>query len=245
MLKISLVTLGHLKYSLKVKELTEWKSNLLKITQNAQLNHLQDPEGNDQEYLDTQLFELIQADQEADFTVALIGAPLENNYYMRRISEKICVISLFQMAEIVRDANFTIEQYVLRNIYVLVVIYQSNNALIPTGYATWAHDDIRTCLFDMNMDKNDIVFSLHKPQLCTQCTARSQRYQLPNGFLETLKNELKKIQKPIYYRMLDWVREHPILALVFSSLFAISLNLYASYIFEFIKPCLPWLRDRL
>jgi hypothetical protein len=64
------------------------------------------------------------------------------------------------MAEIVRDANFTIEQYVLRNIYVLVVIYQSNNALIPTGYATWAHDDIRTCLFDMNMDKNDIVFSL-------------------------------------------------------------------------------------
>ena len=27
MLKISLVTLGHLKYSLKVKELTEWKSN--------------------------------------------------------------------------------------------------------------------------------------------------------------------------------------------------------------------------
>ena len=45
MLKISLVTLGHLKYSLKVKELTEWKSNLLKITQNAQLNHLQDPEG--------------------------------------------------------------------------------------------------------------------------------------------------------------------------------------------------------
>lgn len=122
MLKISLVTLGHLKYSLKVKELTEWKSNLLKINQNAQLNHLQDPEGNDQEYLDTQLFELIQADQEADFTVALIGAPLENNYYMRRISEKICVISLFQMAEIVRDANFTIEQYVLRNIYVLVVI---------------------------------------------------------------------------------------------------------------------------
>ena len=39
---------------------------------------------------------------------------------MRRISEKICVISLFQMAEIVRDANFTIEQYVLRNIYGLV-----------------------------------------------------------------------------------------------------------------------------
>jgi len=76
----------------------------------------------------------------------------------------------------------------------LVVIYQSNNALIPTGYATWAHDDIRTCLFDMNMDKNDIVFSLHKPQLCTQCTARSQRYQLPNGFLETLKNELKKFK---------------------------------------------------
>ena len=122
MLKISLVTLGHLKYSLKVKELTEWKSNLLKITQNAQLNHLQDPEGNDQEYLDTQLFELIQADQEADFTVALIGAPLENNYYMRCISEKICVISLFQMAEIVRDANFT-----------LVPLYEDYGVLIFQG----------------------------------------------------------------------------------------------------------------
>lgn len=237
MLNISLVILGYLKYSLKIKELTEWKSNLLKITQTAQLNHLRDPEGNDQEYLDRQLIELIQADQEADFTVALIGAPLEDNYYMRRIAENICVISLFQMAEIVRDANFTIEQYILRNIYELVVIYQSNNALIPTDYDTWAHDDIRACLFDMNMDKNDIVFSLHKPQLCTQCTARSQRYQLPNGFIETLKNELKKIQKPIYYRISDWVRDHPIWALVFSSFFAIFLNLSASYIFEFIKPC--------
>jgi hypothetical protein len=43
--------------------------------------------------------------------------------------------------------------------------------------------------------KNSIVQGgLHKPQLCTQCTARSQRYQLPNGFLETLKNELKKFK---------------------------------------------------
>jgi hypothetical protein len=183
--------------------------------------------------------ELITPNQEFAFTVALISAPLQNNYYMRRITESICVISLFQMAEIVRDANFTIEQYIIRNIYELAVIYQSNNALTLPNNETWAHDDTRRCLFDMNIDKSDIVFSLHKPELCTACTARALAYQLPNDFIKNLKNELKKIQKPIYYRMLDWVKGHPILALVFSSLFAISLNLFASYIFEHIKPWLP------
>lgn len=244
-MNISLVTLGHLKYPFKKKDLTKWKSGLLKITCSAEVMLLPDPEGHRQEYLDRQLLNLIQSNQKAEITVALIDAPLENNYYMRVISKSTFVISLFEMAEIVRDANLTIEQYIIRNLYIIAVVCVSRNPAIPFDYSKWAHKAIRGCLFDMNMDKKDIVFSLGKTAICDECTTRTQSYQLPNGFIKNLKNELKKIQKPIYYRMLDWVREHPIWALVFSALFAISLNLFASYIFDLIKPCLPWLRERM
>lgn len=240
-LKVTIVSLGSLKYPVNMAYLEGWQSKLIKLSHGSSIGHLPDAEGDDWEYTKEQLGSLVGADDNASFTVALISAPLEGNYYLRRLGSKVAVLSLFEMAEIVRSSDFTVENYILRNIYELAVLYAANGALIPADSYSWAHDDVRGCLFDMNANKSDIVFSLHQPKLCNACTAKVLTKQVGLDFLPTLSDELKKIKKALYFRMSEWVRAHPILALIVAALSAVSLNLIASIIFEKAKRLLPWL----
>jgi len=240
-LKVTIVSLGSLKYPVSMSYLEGWKSRIINLSHGASVGHLPDAEGENWEYTCDQLRSLVHADSNANFTVALISAPLEDNYYMRRLGDKVAVLSLFEMAEIVRFSDFTIENYILRNIYELAVLYAANGALIPSDAHSWAHDDVRGCLFDMNANKSDIVFSLHQPKLCDACKARALSKQVDSGFLPALTKELQKIKKALYFRMAEWVKAHPILALIVTALFAILLNLVASIIFEKAKRLFPWL----
>lgn len=239
--KVTIVSLGSLKYPVNMSYLEEWKSQIIKISHGASVGHLPDAEGDNWEYTSDQLGSLVHADNNASFTVALISARLEGNYYMRRLGDQVAVLSLYEMAEIVRFSDFTVEDYILRNVYQLAVLYAANGALIPPGAYSWSHDDVRGCLFDMNANKSDIVFSLHQPKLCDACKARVLSKQVDSRFLPELSKELQKIQKALYFRMSEWVKAHPILALIVAALSAISLNLIASVIFEKAKCLLTWL----
>lgn len=240
-LKVSLVSLGSLKYPIDITYLEGWVSQLLTIQHGASIGHLPNAEGSEWDYTDKQLGALIQADSDADFTLALINAPLESNYYMRRLGNKVAVLSLYEMAEIVRFSDFTIESFILRNIYELAVLYAANGGLIPSDAHSWAHDDVRGCLFDMNASKPDIVFSMHKPKLCDGCRARVLSKQVNSGFLTTLDKELSRIKKALYFRMVEWVKTHPLYALAITAFSAVTLNLIASAIFEKAKCLMPWL----
>jgi hypothetical protein len=234
-LKITLVSLGSLKYSVDIKYLEAWKSPILKIKHGAAVSHLPDSNGDDWQYTKSQLNDLILPDKSASFTLALINAPLEDNYYMKRLSNNVAVLSLYEMAEVVRQSDFTIENYVLRNIYELTVLYAANSSLLPVDAHSWAHDDVRGCLFDMNANKSDILFSMHKPNLCETCKARVLSKQVDPNFLPYLIKDLPKIKKTLYFRVTELVKAHPIYALFITSVFAIFLNLVASFIFEKIK----------
>lgn len=238
-LKISLVLVGSLKYPVDIAHLEGWSSQLLTIQHGTSIGHLPNAGGIEWDYTDKQLNALIQADDEANFTLALINAPLENNYYMRRLGNKIAVLSLFEMAEIIRYSDFTIENYILRGIYELAVLYVANGGLIPTDTSSWAHDAVRGCLFDMNANKPDIIFSMHKPKLCGSCRARVLSKQVDFEFLPTLDIELRNIKKPLYFRLVEWTKNHPLYTLAITALSAIILNLIASMIFEKAKYLLP------
>lgn len=237
-LKISLVSLGSLKYPVDMAHLEGWPSRILTIQHGASIAHLPNAEGPEWVYPDRQLATLIREDGDADITLALINAPLEDNYYLRRLGNKVAVLSLFEMAEIVRFSDFTIENFILRNIYEMAVLYAANGNLFPTGYQSWAHDDVRGCLFDMNASKPDIVFSLHRPKLCDACRARVQEKQVNSGFLLALDKELSKIKKALYFRMAEWVKANPLYALTITAFSAVVLNIIASAIYESAKSLL-------
>lgn len=229
---ISLVTLGTIKHSVDFGFLEAWKSKIIKIDHRSSLAHLPNAIGADWDYTDSQLRSVLKPDVASDLTVGLIDAPIEDNYYMRRLTERSAVLSLHEMADILQNAQFPIEQFILRNCYEMAVILAGRKNLLPADYSELAHDDIRGCLLDMNSNKTDIVFSLHKPTLCTPCASVISAEQLPNRFLSTLLKELKRIRKPLYARATAWVKQHPLLALVITSCFAILLNLIASFAFD-------------
>lgn len=240
-IRVSLVSLGNLKYPINVSQLETWESDLLTIRHGASVGHLPNSDGDNWEYSDNLLRQVLSADEDSDFTVGLINVPLEGNFYIRRLTATVAVLSLHEMADIVRYSEFTLEQYVLRNLYELAVLSAANGTLIPTNFTTWAHDEVRGCIFDMNSSKSDIVFSLHQPKLCPACKTRVSSRQVPADFVPTLERELLRIKKSLFVRMTDWVKLHPILALLITAMSAVLLNLIASIIFEKVKHALPWL----
>lgn len=234
-LRVSLVPLGNLKHPLDLPSIAAWSSKIIVVKHGSSVGHLPDSEGAEWEYPDEQLAKVLSGESEADFTVGLVNAPLEGNYYLRRISNKVAVLSLYEMAEIVRSRDFSLEQYVLRNTYELAVLYAANGKLLPDDYETWAHDETRGCLFDMNSSKSDIVFSLHRPVLCAACKARVLAKQVPSSLVPSLEHELRRIQKPLYNQIADWVKRHPVIALGITAASGVCLNIIASFIYDKLK----------
>ena len=240
-IRISLVTLGSLKQPVDVPYLEKWSSVVMRIEHRASVGQLPDAEGDDWQYTDEQLAKVLAPSHGADLTLGLINAPLEDNYFLRRLPQNVAILSLHEMAEIVQYENFTVETFILRVAYELTCLYKAEGRIPPTGELSWKHDDIRGCLFDMCSSKGDIVFSLQRPGLCDACRNRLHQRQVDAKFLPALKKELTGLKKTLYFRLSDWVRAHPILALALTSLFAIALNLVSSAVFEKAKRCWPWI----
>ncbi|MGC1377626.1 MAG: hypothetical protein WA821_15435 [Anaerolineales bacterium] len=235
---ISLVTVGNLKYPLNFDDLKKWPSALFKIEHGASIGQIPNAQGTDNdewEYPKEQLRKIIHREPSGDITFALINAPLEGNYFMRRLGDNIVVLSLYEMAEIIRDANFTIENYIIRNVYEIIVLFLGNQRTVPDSSSTWTHDEIRGCLFDMNANKSDIIFSMHNPTLCTQCRNRLLSAQIDSNVIPSLTHELKKLKKEFFFRMIEYVRAHPIWSLVITAATALVLNLLASVIYDLVK----------
>ena len=236
--RIALVSAGSQKYPVDVSLLERRPSDLMTIRHAASIGHLPDATGSDWHYPDAQLGGLIQRESDSDITVALINAPLENNYYMRRLGNNVVVLSLYEMAEIIRAAHFTIEDYIVRNLYEILVLFVAENRTIPLSAHTWAHDEVRGCLFDISAYKPDIVFSMHRPTLCHSCRNRVLENQVDHHFLPLLEKELRGLQKALFFRIEDWVKDHPLLALTCAAAASIILNLIASVLFEGAKACI-------
>ncbi|CAA7626076.1 hypothetical protein [Magnetospirillum sp. UT-4] len=239
-LVVSIVPLGSLKHSVNMQGLEKWPSKLFTIRHGASVNHLPDAAGNNWEYTKVQLNNIVRHDEQSDITLALINAKLEGNYYIRTLSRNIAVISLYEMADIVLSANLTIENFILRNTYELATIYEADGHSLDNAY-TWPHDDIRGCLYDMNANKYDIIFSMHRPSLCGNCRSKIQSMQVRSGFLPAIDAELRLIKKTLYFRINEWIKSHPLYALAIAAASATSINLIASVIFESVKRFIPWI----
>jgi hypothetical protein len=143
-------------------------------------------------------------------------------------------LSLDETADILRDVNLPLENFIIRSLYELCSAYLEHGRQIPESVYAIAHDETRSCLFDMNANKADIVFSTAKPMICDSCKARIMRSQISKEFLLGVEKELKLIRKPLYYRLVDLIKTHPIWALFITSMGAIILNILSNYVYDFL-----------
>lgn len=234
-IKVKLVTLGNLKYPVSFPNIENWKSEVFEAHHVDQIQVLPDTEGEDWSYTDAQLSGLIAADADYDFTIGIINAPLENNYYLRRLADNVGVLSLYETAEILRYSNLALESFIVRILYEVCAIYLESGKKIPDSATALAHDETRSCLFDMCANKADIVFSTERPIICEPCKARIMSGQVPREFISSVEKELTRIRKPLYYRLTDFVKAHPLIALTITTVTALFLNIAANFIYDGIK----------
>jgi hypothetical protein len=237
--RIKLVTIGHLPLHLNLKGISAWRSDVFELAGDIENFALRcDSDGEGWEFSDALLKEQLPAHAGADFLIAIVNVPIENNWYSRRLGDNQIVFTFSQIKDFLAWENIPLENAILRVLYAYTLLYRRSGNKIPdfSEARIFTHDETRGCLFDMNGIKSDLVESCNKPVVCGECEERLRNERVSTQMIKTVQKEIRKIRKQLYYRAFDFVKSKPITALVISSAFAILLgvagSLIASYIYD-------------
>lgn len=240
--KIKLVTIGHLPLHLNLSRASSWKSDVFELFGKIENFSLRcDSDSEDWIFSDALLKAELPEHNGADFLLAIVNVPIENNWYARRLGDNQIVFTFSQIKEFLDYENIPLENAVLRVLYAYTLLYRRSGNRIPNfGEASsFTHDETRGCLFDMNGIKSDLVESCNKPVVCAPCEERLKNERVSTQMIKTVQNEICKIRKSIYYQALDFIKVKPLVTLIISSAFAILLgvigSLIASSIYDSIK----------
>lgn len=240
--KIKLVTIGHLPLHLDLHCVSAWRSDVFELAGEVESFSLRcDADSEGWGFSDALLKAQLPTHSGADFLIAIVNVPIENNWYARRLGDNQIVFTFSQIKDVLDWEKIPLENAILRVLYAYTLLYRRSGNRIP-GFGeapSFTHDETRGCLFDMNGIKSDLIQSCNKPIVCPECEERLNNERVSTQTIKTVQSEIRKIRKPLYFRALDFVKVKPLVALGISSAFAILLgvcgSLIASYIYDAIK----------
>jgi len=240
--KITVATVGHMPTELDKRKIENWNSSLLSITGEIQNYALtEDSDGDDWQFTDSSLERLLPESFNGDFLIAIVNVPIESNYYSRRLSGNRIVFTFHEIKEILSLSNIPLENIIYRLLYAYALLFLRTGRKIPLNKedTNFTHDETRGCLFDMNGIKWDIVVSCHQPTICPDCVERLRREKISNELISETQKEIRRIKKPLFYRIMDFIKKHPIWSILISAFSAIILGAIGSFIatlfYEYIK----------
>jgi hypothetical protein len=236
--KIKIISIGHLPIRLNLEKIKSHLSAAYEIVGDIENHVLRcNSDGYDWEFSD----ELVRAQLplvfDADFMIVLVNVPLEANWYVRRVGNNQVVLTFHEIKEILINENIPLENVIYRLLYAYTLLFRRSSNRIPNfGEPTrFTHDETRGCLFDMNGIKANLVESCDSPIICDQCEEALIKEKVSNDLIKITKSEIKQIKKEFYYKVIDFIKRYPIWALLISSLFAVLLNVVASWIYDLLK----------
>jgi len=232
-IKINLVTVGHLPADFDKSKIQSWKSDVFSIEGDIEdYSLVNDSDGEGWSYTDANLTNQLPCKVAGDFLIALVNVPLELNWYSRRLNDNKVIFTFHEMREILKFSNIPLENIVLRLLYAYSLQFKRSNGKLPTSneYTNFTHDETRGCLFDMNGIKTDVVYSCHQPDICPDCVGRLRNETVSDNLISKVQLEIKKVQKTLFYRVLDFVKVYPVCSLTISAVSAIVLGTVGSYL---------------
>jgi len=240
--KITVATIGHMPAEFNKQKLKEWNSSIFEVVDEIENYSLScESDGYGWEFTDTALEKVLPTKFNGDFLVSIVNVPIEANWYSRRLTSNRVVFSFHEIKDILSLSNIPLANVIYRLFYAYTLLYKRSGNRIPTNaeHTNFTHDETRGCLFDMNGIKTDVVYSCHKPILCSSCVERLRQEKVSNETIEKCQSEIHGIQKDLFYLMADFIKQHPVWSLVISGLTAIILgaagSVVGSYIYEAIK----------
>jgi len=223
-------------------KILNWKSSVFSIVgeiENYSLNVESD--GENWEFTDSNLESVLPQKFSGEFLIAIVNVRLEGNWYSRRLKNNRVVFTAHEIKDILQFFSIPFENAIYRLLYAYTLYFRRNGNTIPllneksTGFT---HDETRGCLFDMNGIKTDIHHSCDNPIICSGCIEGLKKDRVSTEIITTVQKEIKNIRKPLFYRMLSFVKMHPILSLSISLFTALLVGVFgsliASYLFELI-----------
>lgn len=238
--KIKLVSIGHLPLEFNQKKIKKFSSSLFEVSEFYNHKLQCNSDGFDWEFSDELVRDQMPNLDGADFMIAIVNVPLEDNWYSRIISNNKIVFTFYEIKEILLNSNIPLENVIYRILIAYTLAYKRYEKNIPKLHeVNLIHDETRGCIFDMNGIKYDIVSSCHYPIICDDCKIEITKKLVSDNEIELAKKDIKKIRKDLYFRILDKIKSHPIWALFLSSLFAYFLgfsgSITGSYVFDLLK----------
>jgi hypothetical protein len=235
--RIKLVSIGHLPLEFQSKKIKNWSSKTFEVVEDIDNYSLRcDSDGFDWEFSDSAVKGQLPNQFNADFLIAIVNVPIEDNWYSRRLGNNQVVFTFHQIKDILEHYNIPLENVVYRLLYAYTLLYRRAGNKIPDFDQApgFTHDETRGCLFDMNGIKTDLVASCHNPQICDECQERLKQERVSKSDIENTQSDIKRIKKDLYFRIIGHVKKHPIAALVLSSIFALMLGITGSVIGSFV-----------
>jgi hypothetical protein len=240
--RIKLVSIGHLPLEFQPKKIKKWESKIFEIVEEVDNYSLRcNSDGHNWEFSDSAVKGQLPQKFNADFMIAIVNVPIEDNWYSRRLGNNQVVFTFHQIKEILEHYNIPLENVIYRLLYAYTLVFKRAGNKIPDFKDTsgFTHDETRGCLFDMNGIKTDLAASCHNPQICDECQERLRQDKVSKSDIENAQSDIKRIKKDLYFRLIGHIKKHPIAALVISSLFALILgiagSIVGSVIYEYIK----------
>lgn len=240
--RIKLVSIGHLPLEFQSKKIKNWSSKTFEVVEDIDNYSLRcDSDGFDWEFSDSAVKGQLPNQFNADFMIAIVNVPIEDNWYSRRLGNNQVVFTFHQIKDILEHYNIPLENVVYRLLYAYTLLYRRAGNKIPDfdEALSFTHDETRGCLFDMNGIKTDLVASCHNPQICDECQERLKQERVSKSDIENTQSDIKRIKKDLYFRIIGHVKKHPIAALFLSSIFALMLgttgSVIGSFVYEYLK----------
>jgi len=233
-IKIKIGKIGYLPFYFNWKLIKKWKSDVFEIIGEIEEYHFRkNADTLLWGYSDSLLEKELPQNPEADFFLGITYVPIENNYYARRLSSNRIVLSYFEIYNILVCEHIPIENFLLRAIYSYTLVYLRNGKQIPIQ-SKWAdfHDDVRRCIFDMNGIKANVVFSLDRPKICDECVEKARMDRVSDNYIKQIGKEILRIRRERFYKIVAFIKAKPIISIIISALFGISLNLIATWIYN-------------
>ena len=231
--KISVATIGHMPCEFDKTKIKKWKSSIFSVVGDIENYSLtNDSDGYNWEFTDENLEQLLPETFSGDFLIAIVNVPLELNWYSRRLSNNRVVFTFHEIKETLNHYNIPLENALFRVLYAYTFLYKRSGEKIPLNedVTNFTHDETRGCLFDMNGIKTDIVYSLHEPIICPDCVERLRKEKISNEMIEKAQKEILGIKKPLFFRIVSFVKAHPIWSMLISAITAVVLGAIGSYI---------------
>jgi len=262
-IKIKIGIIGYLPFHFNKKLIKRWKSNEFEIIDDIQEQDfmanadidpkdfnvssgkkLHYPWGYSDSLLEKETNSTESDSKEKNFSIWITFVPLENNYFVRRLSSNRVVLSYFEMYDILKKELIPVENLLLRTIYRHILIYRKYKEAIPSHKdklnIPFIHDDTRGCLFDMCANKADVIFYLNKPDICKHCDSGltsddDNTDKVGGNQIKQIKKECsEKIKRGSYYKIISFIKENPVFSLILSALFGILINIIAAVIYNLL-----------